>query len=712
MAPESPLLALQREAECHGPSAGSFIDVGSPPKKKGKKQNTFFWGGRAGFTPLKCDSGPVLLNFFSISIVFVVMKHSTQKISSAAAEVAQRAASPLAGLWRQLTAGEVGDLCLESREIDMEIYVGGLVHRALEAVEAKEKEPKAHNLKEAGVCLSLAAAKLKRKAAKHPFKLQKAKLDLADELEELGDKTKELASMYELCGVDGADELAAEADRAEAAAATQALEATVRVQIKGHRDAIVEGLRSRWGAELAHEGLVEFLIEGKKSTIARLAGEAGIRELGSARLYGGKTVTIGASFVVPTRFAASGSVGPNVFLFKKVEGQWVAITGSAVNKNDLETVLLYRLVKKAVNGRADIKETIRALLLKSLEASASAWHAVLSKGDYTLEVLLRERESSTVGLGMYQLAIVPATESMTPELAETMALIKTNMTKGVGSVARYFTMWERDSSGRISLAGEVPVAGKRKSSETSETSESVEAVEALVRRVESGELRETSKKRRLQVEVEQAKFEELVGVVRSAKSTEEEYAVAAKEIERREKMCLAIRHILVGNYKMPHKDRSYSGYVGFSSDAAEVRNETIEEIARFAFSDEDAKTLSAALTEILCALGFCGGAGGAGQASDGAMSLTKLCGLSAQHGPELVGLGEYLLLVESKAPVDAIIGTALKAKLRSMGPEHWDFGDESDEEADEDSEQADEAQVEGGCSVKRSRGRDESMAVD
>jgi len=387
-----------------------------------------------------------------------------------------------------------------------------------------------------------------------------------------------------------------------------------------------------------------------------------------------------------------------------------------VNKNDLETALLYRLVKKAVNGRADIKETIRALLLKSLEASASAWHAVLSKGDYTLEVLLRERESSTVGLGMYQLAIVPATESMTPELAETMALIKTNMTKGVGSVARYFTMWERDSSGRISLAGEVPVAGKRKSSETSETSESVEAVEAVVRRVESGELREvtleTSKKRRLQVEVEQAKFEELVGVVRSAKSTEEEYAVAAKEIERREKMCLAIRHILVGNYKMPHKDRSYSGYVGFSSDAAEVRNETIEEIARFAFSDEDAKTLSAALTEILCALGFCGGAGGAGQASDGAMSLTKLCGLSAQHGPELVGLGEYLLLVESKAPVDAIIGTALKAKLRSMGPEHWDFGDESDEEADEDSEQADEAQVEGGCSVKRSRGRDESMAVD
>ena len=385
-------------------------------------------------------------------------------------------------------------MCLESREIDMDIEMGRLVHRALEAVEAKEsKEAKARNLKEAGVCLSVAAAKLNRKAGKHPFERQRAKLDLADALGELGEKTKELAAMYELCGVDGGGaELAELADLAEAAAATQALEATVRVQIKGHRDAIVEGLRSRWGAESAHEGLVKFLIEGTKSKIASVAEEAGITELGSARLYRGKTMTIGASFVVPTRFAASGSVGPNVFLFKRVEGQWVAITGSAVSKNDLETILLYRRVKSAVNGRADIKETIRALLLKSLEASASPasaspvspWHAVLSKGDYTLEVLLHERKSSTVGLGMYQLAIVPATESMTPELAETMVLIKTNMTEGSGSVARYFTMRERDSSRRISLAGEVPVAKRystiSKASKSSQPSdpEAPEAPEA------------------------------------------------------------------------------------------------------------------------------------------------------------------------------------------------------------------------------------------
>ena len=40
MAPESPLLALQREAECDGPSAGSvMLGLGPPPSKK----NTFFF---------------------------------------------------------------------------------------------------------------------------------------------------------------------------------------------------------------------------------------------------------------------------------------------------------------------------------------------------------------------------------------------------------------------------------------------------------------------------------------------------------------------------------------------------------------------------------------------------------------------------------------------------------------------------------------------
>jgi hypothetical protein len=155
-----------------------------------------------------------------------------------------------------------------------------------------------------------------------------------------------------------------------------------------------------------------------------------------------------------------------------------------VNKNDLKTIMWYRLAKKAVNERADIKESIRALLLKALEESGasgpeSPWHAVLSKGSFALDVLIHERKSSTVGLAMYQLALVAAAESMTAELAATMATVKTNMTAGSKSgtsAARYFTMWERDSSGRISLAVpavpvcEVPAAAnlKRKASESCE----------------------------------------------------------------------------------------------------------------------------------------------------------------------------------------------------------------------------------------------------
>jgi hypothetical protein len=404
------------------------------------------------------------------------------------AVVDDHAATRLAGLSRQLKPGEVGEFCLESRDVDEEIKVGRLVHRALKAVEAKDA--KARNLKEAGVCLYVAAANLNRKAAKHPFTDAKAKQDLADALEDLDEKTKVLADMYASCGADDAEALAAEADLSEAAAEAQAQEAALRVQLKERLDAIVEGLKGRWGTEAAHAGLRSFLIEGAKSKIATLAEEAEITELGPVRLYGDKTMTLGGSFVVPTRFATNGSVGPNMFLFEKVDGQWVALTGSAVNKNDLKTIMWYRLAKKAVNERADIKETIRALLLKSLEASGasgasgaeSPWHAVLSKGssclDFALDVFIHERKSSTVGLAMYQLALVPTAESMTQDLAETMATVKTNMTAGSGSQARYFTMWERESSGRISLAvpaaaalaEEVPAVAnlKRKASEPCE----------------------------------------------------------------------------------------------------------------------------------------------------------------------------------------------------------------------------------------------------
>jgi hypothetical protein len=420
------------------------------------------------------------------------------------AVVDYHAGTPLAGLSRQLKAGEVGELGLESREIDEEIEVGRLVHRALKAVEAKDS--KARNLKEAGVCLYVAAANLNRKAAKHPFKYAKAKQDLADALEDLDEKTKELAAMYEMCGADDAEALAAQAQLAEAAASVQAQEAALRVELKERLDAIVEGLKGRWGTEAAHPGLVSFLIEGTKSKIATLAEEAGVTELGTVRLYRDKTMTIGASFVVPRGFATNASVGANMFLFEKVSDsatgagghRWVALTGSAVNKNDLKTIMWYRLAKKAVNERADIKESIRALLLKSLEEAASGasgasgpaspWHAVLSNGDFDLDVFIHGRKSSTVGLVTYQLPLVVARESMTPELAETMATVKKNMTagskSGAGPQARYFTMRERGSSAGISLA--VLAAAPAVKRKASEEGEDVEGLVKKAARAEAG----------------------------------------------------------------------------------------------------------------------------------------------------------------------------------------------------------------------------------
>ena len=150
---------------------------------------------------------------------------------------------------------------LEGRDIDEEIKVGRLVHLALKAVEAKES--KARSLKEAGVCLYGAAANLNRKATKHPFKYAKAKHDLADALNELDEKTKELAAMYEMCGVDDAEALAAEAALSEAAASAQAQEAAVRVQLKERLDAIADaGLGAADRSPLRSVGEVVVVVGG------------------------------------------------------------------------------------------------------------------------------------------------------------------------------------------------------------------------------------------------------------------------------------------------------------------------------------------------------------------------------------------------------------------------------------------------------------------
>ena len=175
------------------------------------------------------------------------------------------------------------------------------------------------------------------------------------------------------------------------------------------------------------------------------------------------------------------------------------------------------------------------------------------------------------------------------------------------------------------------------------------------------------------LEMRKVPFEELMRVVKSEKSTKEEYEEAKAEMRRREMVCLGIRHILGGRYWMPHKDRKYCVYHWFDSAAREVRNESIVEIARFGFREDDAKTMGAVVCQIL---GW--------PASDGSdVALTEVCGLSAKYGPQFVRLEDYQkLMVENKANVDLIFGTALKAKLSSMDREHWDFCEISEDSAD------------------------------
>jgi hypothetical protein len=157
-------------------------------------------------------------------------------------------------------------------------------------------------------------------------------------------------------------------------------------------------------------------------------------------------------------------------------------------------------------------------------------------------------------------------------------------------------------------------------------------------------------------------FTDLLRITRSSDST---YEAARKEILRREQLCCAVRHILVGRYEFPNKTCRYSGLVEFSSAAAEVRNKTPKEIAHFGFSVEDAKTIATALAELLRP-------GPSPTATH--LSLTELCGLSLDHGPVFMGETEYrTLILDNKPNVDSIIGDALKAELRSIDPDHWNF---------------------------------------
>ena len=215
-----------------------------------------------------------------------------------------------------------------------------------------------------------------------------------------------------------------------------------------------------------------------------------------------------------------------------------------------------------------------------------------------------------------------------------------------------------------------------------ETLGDAEALEAKLYELKSVRSGLTIQQRRLIRELRDARlemqkvpkvpFKELMRVVKSQKSTEEEYEAAKTEMRRREMLRLAIGQMLEGTYPMPNKSGAYSGYVHASSTAREVRNRPIKELA-WLFKEEHAKMTTAALCELL----------GRPDSDGSDVSVTELCGLSEEHGLLFVGEREYWdLLVKNKAKVDAIIGTALKAKLRSMDPEHWECWADSEDSAD------------------------------
>jgi hypothetical protein len=370
---------------------------------------------------------------------------------------------------------------------------------------------------EAGLVVSRAARKLRRRAAREESESEsaKAKLELARRLEAIAEQAKELDDLQGLNG-DQVEEFLL----VEAAAQAEALEASIRAKLEGLRDETVAGLRGVWGTEAAHEGLVKVLIDGEESALSTLARNAKLFEVGSVSVDGREETRYAVSFVAPTRLAANGSVGANAFVHKWADGGWELMTGSVVDKKPEVTVGLYRLVGEKVNECAEIKAHIQTLMLKALEARAgSALHALIAKGTYKVVPLVHKLKDRTAGLAMYQLAIVADAESMSPELAETFTEIKVNMTAGskAGEAPRYFTLAMKSESGESGEPGEsgaerqgdVEMGGERQP-EGDEAVDAADAVEADEAAEEEGRMASTGRVKRMRSSPEEEERAEKV----------------------------------------------------------------------------------------------------------------------------------------------------------------------------------------------------------
>jgi hypothetical protein len=346
-------------------------------------------------------------------------------------------------LWFQMTTGDLMKAGFKSRMIDREVSVGRLMHGAWEAFKAKDFE-------KAFALLREAAAKSDRHASKQDYKDAKdavAKRELATRVEEL--VAMMVATMKEIEDLKGLDGLVEEEVLVEAAAQEQALEATIGAKIKASRDAIVAGLEGRWGKRgNAHKAIESFLIKGEEPKLVGLEKKGRLFELGEVEVYGRKRVTVAVRFSLPRSLndEDNGAAGANGILYELVDGEWVPIAGSPVNKKFAATTGWYRMLNEAVNNRPDVKAYLRELLLGRFGAT-SPWYEALSAGKYKVVTLGHVQEHGASGFVLYQLATVVDEGMMTAELADKMAKIKANMTAGAkaGEAPRYFTI---SASGR------------------------------------------------------------------------------------------------------------------------------------------------------------------------------------------------------------------------------------------------------------------------
>lgn len=395
-------------------------------------------------------------------------------------------ATPFAGLAREITTRGLIQACLRRRLVERDVKVAKMLHAAGEALKEGElREPSEQGewkeageqgeWKEAGEWKDLEEVERNLKRASETLESQaaksscdvytaKAKLQLAGRLAKLCEMTKEAAELR------GLDALFVSADGlAQAAEDASALEATVRAEISAHYAAIVASLEGKWGARKAHKDIEAFVIKQQEPAFLqhREALDAPIFELGEVRAYNSKgpeglkglkgldgPVTIGVKIVLPRSFddKKKGAVGANaIFYTKKTEkgaekggDEWVPIAGNVVDKDCAVTVERYRLLQDALEGRAELKEHIKSLLLARVgtSASESPWYEALSKGDFKLVALCHEQEDATLGLAMCQLATVVGPASMTAELQQTKEQIVATMRAGLEADAppRYFTI--------------------------------------------------------------------------------------------------------------------------------------------------------------------------------------------------------------------------------------------------------------------------------